>query len=305
MTEREAKLIGLELRARLRGEVRLFEPMSRHTTFRIGGPADIFAEPADTDDLAAVIAFGEKKGLPTKVVGNGSNLLVGDGGIRGLVVRLGRGLSNTTWLEEGVQAEAGATLAGLVRNSAEMSLSGLESTVGIPGTLGGALATNAGTDSGWIGDLVSSAIVMNAEGKLCEWTAAQFAYRYRYSSLRAARATVVSARLKLQPAAREEIEAKIDRLRAKRAARQPLRARSAGSVFKNPRGVAAGKVLDRAGAKGMRVGGAEVSRSHANFFINRRRATADEMRELIEKAHALALRRYGVDLELEIELVGE
>ena len=302
-SERESSLAAEDLRHRLRGAVKLREPMSRHTTFHIGGPADLFVQPRDADDLAAVMRFAREKGLPVKVIGNGSNLLVSDTGVRGLVVRLAPAFREVKWLEEGVEAGAGVTLQRLVKESVAAGLSGLESTVGIPGTLGGALATNAGTDTGSIGDLVEKAVVLDERGELCEWTCDQFAYRYRHSNLRAASATVIWARLQLRPAPGEEIRAKIKRLRAKRAARQPLGAWSAGSVFKNPRGVAAGKVLDRAGAKGMRVGNAEVSRSHANFFINRGRATAAQMLELHERTHALALRRYGIDLELEIELL--
>jgi UDP-N-acetylmuramate dehydrogenase len=303
--ERQVERAAEELRRCLRGTVRVSEPMSRHTTFRIGGPADLFVNPVDAEDLVAVMQFACGKGLPTKVIGNGSNLLVGDRGMRGMVVRLAPHFREVRWLEDGVEAGAGATLARLVKESAEVGLSGLESTVGIPGTIGGALATNAGTDTGSIGDLVVAATMLNGDCEVCQWSAAQFAYRYRYSSLRTTKATVVAATLRLQPATKEEIRGKRERLLAKRAARQPLRAWSAGSVFKNPQGVAAGKVLDRAGAKGMRVGDAEVSRSHANFLINRGRASAADMRELIARAHALAVRRYGIDLELEIEIVGE
>jgi len=302
--ERDISLLAAELRAHIRGAVRLDEPMSKHTTFRIGGPADVFVQPQDVEDLAAVMRLVREKGLPAKVIGNGSNLLVSDSGIRGLVVRLAPSFREVKWLEEGVEAGAGVALQRLVKESAAARLSGLESTVGIPGTLGGALATNAGTDTGSIGDLVEKAIVLDERGEVCEWTWAHFAYRYRHSNLRTAKATVVSARLRLEPAEADEIRDKTERLRAKRAARQPLGAWSAGSVFKNPRGVAAGKVLDRAGAKGIRVGDAEVSRSHANFFINRGQAGAAEVMALIEHTHALALRRYGIDLELEIELVG-
>jgi UDP-N-acetylmuramate dehydrogenase len=238
-------------------------------------------------------------------MGNGSNILVGDRGIRGLMVRLAPNFSEIRWLEEGALVGAGARLGRLVEEAAEAGLSGLESTVGIPGTLGGALATNAGTDTGSIGDLVEGATVLDEEGQLRDWSAAQFAYKYRYSSLNGTRVMVTSALLRLTPAPREEIRAKMERLRYKRSSRQPLRAWSAGSVFKNPRGVAAGKVLDRAGAKGMHVGDAQVSRKHANFFINRGHARAEEMRKLLERTHALALKRYGIDLELEIELVGE
>ncbi len=302
--ERDISLLAADLRARIRGAVRLEEPMSKHTTFRIGGPADLFVQPQDAEDLAAVMRLAREKGLPAKVIGNGSNLLVSDSGIRGLVVRLAPSFREVKWLEEGVEAGAGVALQRLVKELAAARLSGLESTVGIPGTLGGALATNAGTDTGSIGDLVDKAIVLDERGEVCEWTCAHFAYRYRHSNLRTTKATVVSARLRLEPADPEEIRDKTERLRAKRAARQPLGAWSAGSVFKNPRGVAAGKVLDRAGAKGIRVGDAEVSRSHANFFINRGEARAAEVMALIERTHALALRRYGIDLELEIELVG-
>jgi len=301
---RDPSLLAAELRAGIRGAVRLDEPMSKHTSFRIGGPADLFVQPQEVGDLAAVMRLAREKGLPAKVIGNGSNLLVSDKGIRGLVVRLAPGFRDVRWLEEGVEAGAGVALQRLVKESAAARLSGLESTVGIPGTLGGALATNAGTDTGSIGDLVDKAIVLDERGEVCEWTCADFAYRYRHSNLKTAKATVVWARLRLQPADPEEIRVKTERLRAKRAARQPLGAWSAGSVFKNPRGVAAGKVLDRAGAKGMRVGDAEVSRSHANFFINRGQAQAAQVMQLIERAHALALRRYGIDLELEIEVVG-
>lgn len=304
-SNRQMELAGAELRSRIRGRVRLQVAMARHTTFRIGGPADIFAEPVDLEDLMEVIRFGRRAGLPTKLVGNGSNLLVGDKGVRGVVVQLAPRFNEITWLEDGAVVGAGARLGRLVKAATEAGLSGLESTVGIPGTLGGALATNAGTDTGSVGDLVVGATVLNERGEVEEWGATQFAYRYRYSNLGTAKAVVVSAHLRLQPAPREEIQAKVDRLREKRAGRQPLRAWSAGSVFKNPRGVAAGKVLDRAGAKGMQVGQAEISRKHANFIVNRGRATAAEVRGLIEKAQALTLRRYGIELELEIEIMGE
>ena len=304
--ERQVELAAAELSRRIPGAaVKACEPMARHTTFRIGGPADIYVQPLDLEQLAEVMRFAREHGLPVKVVGNGSNLLVGDGGIRGIVVRLAPSFSGVQWLDDGVLAGGGARLGKLVKDSGEAGLSGLESTVGIPGTVGGALAMNAGTDTGCIGDLVMSAMMLEESGEIREWDETQLAYKYRHSGIRAAKVTVLSARLRLRPAPPEEIRAKIERLRQKRAGRQPLTAWSAGSAFKNPRGVAAGKVLHRAGAKGMRVGEAQVSSKHANFLINRGRARAAEMKELIERAHALALRRYGIDLELEIETVGE
>jgi len=301
----QIEMAGRELGRLLRDKVIMTEPMSRHTTFRIGGPADIFVQPHDVEDLRQAVHFASSHGIPFKVIGNGSNLLAGDRGIRGMVIRLAPNFSEIEWFNDGVKVGAGARLSRLVKESAEVGLSGLESTVGIPGTIGGALATNAGTDTGSIGDLVVEATVLDEEGELQQWTAEQFAYRYRYSSLGSTRSTVISARLRLEPGTQEDIIAKVNRLRQKRAGRQPLRAWSAGSVFKNPRGVAAGKVLDRAGAKGRRIGQAQISRKHANFLVNRARATASDMRELVAWAHELALRRYGIDLELEIELVGE
>lgn len=298
--------VAAELARRIPGaSVRAYEPMASHTTFRIGGPADIYVQPLNLEQLAEVTRFAREHGLPVMVIGNGSNLLVGDRGVRGIVVRLAPSFSDIEWLDDGLVAGGGARLAKLVRDSAEAGLSGLESTVGIPGTLGGALAMNAGTDTGCIGDLVASATMLEESGEVREWDETQLAYKYRHSGIRAAKVAVLSARLRLRPAPVEEIRAKIERLRQKRASRQPLTAWSAGSAFKNPRGAAAGKVLHRAGAKGMRMGDAQVSTKHANFLINRGRATAAEMRELIERAHALASRRYGIDLELEIEMIGE
>jgi len=305
MSDHQFERAAAELAARIRGRVRAAEPMARHTTWRIGGPADLFVQPLDLDDLMETIAFGREKGLPTKLVGNGSNILVGDGGIRGLVIRLAPNFAETEWREDGVVVGAGARLARVITEAAERGLSGLESTVGIPGTMGGALATNAGTDTGSISDLVAEATVLDESGVVQQWGPTEFAYRYRYSNLCAARAVVLSARLELRPAPREEIWAKMERLRGKRAGRQPLRAWSAGSVFKNLRAVAAGKALDRAGAKGLRVGDAQVSSKHANFLINRGRATAATMRELIARAHDLVQRRYDIDLDLEIEIVSE
>ncbi len=294
-----------ELRTRVRGSLKPQEPMRRHTTFRIGGPADLLVQPADLEDLVETLRFGREKGLPVRTIGNGSNLLVGDRGIRGLVVRLVPCFSRVEWKADGVVAGAGARLGKLLKEAAEVGLSGLESLVGIPGTLGGALLTNAGTDVGSIGDLVVRATVVDEFGTVRHLRACDCAYRYRHSGLKGNGLTVVEAELRLTPAAPEDIRAKMVRLHAKRAGRQPLTSWSAGCCFKNPLGVAAGKVLERAGAKGMRVGDAEVSGKHANFVINRGQASAAQVQELIGRAHDLAQRRYEIDLELEIEMVGE
>jgi UDP-N-acetylmuramate dehydrogenase len=303
--ERLVERAALELRTRVRGRVRLHEPMSRHTTFHIGGPADLLFEPVEVEDLVAGVQFAREKGLPLKLLGNGSNLLVSDRGIRGLVIRLAPHFSQVAWREDGAVVGAGMKLQRLLKDAAQVGLSGLESLVSIPGTVGGALVMNAGTDVGTIGDLVAGATVVDESGAVRHLEACELAYRYRHSVFQSGRLAVIEAELRLTPSDPESVTAKMERLRAKREGRQPLSAWSAGSAFKNPVGTAAGKILARAGAKGKRVGDAEVSRKHANFIINRRRATAAEVRELIAWAHALARRWYDIDLEPEIEQVGE
>ncbi|NIM07040.1 MAG: UDP-N-acetylmuramate dehydrogenase, partial [Armatimonadetes bacterium] len=206
---------------------------------------------------------------------------------------------------EGLVVGAGAKLARVVDASAKAGYSGLESTVGIPGTMGGALATNAGTDTGSIGDLVIEVTALNQNGAIAGYPRDQLVYRYRWSSLSGAKLIILGAKLSLQPAAPEDVRAKINRLLKKRSARQPIHDKSAGSIFKNPEAIAAGKLLDRAGAKGMSVGDAEVSLTHANFIINRGRATAAEVRALIEKCQQLVLQTYEIELEPEVEFAGE
>jgi UDP-N-acetylmuramate dehydrogenase len=294
-----------ELQTALGGRVRLDEPMSRHTTFRIGGRADIFVEPRDEADLRAAAAWLRAAGVPLRVIGNGSNLLVADAGLRGAVIKLGPAFSGISFNGEGVVVGAGARLAAVVSRCCAAGWSGLESTVGIPGTVGGAIVTNAGTDTGAIGDLVQEAVLMDQAGDIYTVRCAELNYGYRCSSLTLSRHIVLRARLRLDRADAVEVRAKMQRLRLKRASRQPLGCRSAGSVFKNYPHIAAGKLVDRAGGKGLRVGDAEVSSKHANFIVNRGHATAADVRALMSQVQQRVLRVHGVWLEPEIELVGE
>ena len=289
----------------LRCRVLLDEPMSRHTTFGIGGPADVLIYPETEEDLRRAIDWFRERSIPFKVIGNGSNLLVGDGGVRGGVIKLTRAFKQISFSGNVMLVGAGAKLACVIAAAAEHGLSGLESMMGIPGTIGGALVMNAGTDVGTIGDLVSEAWLMHDSGETRIWRARELGYGYRQSALSDSRMVVIGAALTLRPADRVDIYAKMNRLREKRASRQPLRHRSAGSVFRNPPEIAAAKLLDRAGAKGMRVGGAEVSRKHANFIVNREHATARDVCELIERLQRLALTTYGIALRTEIEIIEE
>lgn len=295
----------VELRRALPHRVRLGAPMSRCTTFHIGGRADVLALPRNEDELRIALDWADRHSLPRKVLGNGSNILVSDRGVRGLLVKLTPNFSTVEFNSHGLIVGAGAKLGRVLQEAMARGWSGLESLVGIPGTLGGALATNAGTDIGSIGDLVQDALVMDACGTLRSLQLHELAYRYRYSSLPSSGLIVLGARLSLTAADPADIKAKMDRLKVKRSSRQPLTHRSAGSVFKNPEAIAAGKLLDRAGAKGMCVGDAEVSHKHANFIINRGQAKACDVRALIEQLQTLVLRTYGIELEPEVEFVGE
>jgi UDP-N-acetylmuramate dehydrogenase len=294
-----------EFAATLRGEVRLDEPMSRHTTFRIGGCADIFVESQDEDDLRVAISGLRQAGISFRVIGNGSNLLVADAGIRAAVIKLAPGRRDIHFNGQGVIAGAGAPLAAVVNRCAGAGWSGLESTVGIPGTVGGALVTNAGTDTGSIGDLVQDVVVMDQAGNVFTIRCSDLNYGYRCSSLTLSRHIVLRARLRLAKADPVDVRAKMQRLRLKRSSRQPLGAWSAGSVFKNPPEIAAGKLVDRAGCKGLSVGDAQVSTKHANFIVNRGHATAADVRNLMREVQERVLRVHGVWLEPEIELIGE
>ena len=297
--------VALELSARMRGDVRRSETMARHTTFRVGGPADLFLTPLDEEDLAVALRLLHQAEVPLVVLGNGSNLLVADRGIRGAVIRLTPNFSHITREGHTLLTGAGAKLARVVHFAAAEELSGLESTLGIPGTIGGALVMNAGTDMGSISDLLECAVFLTYAGERVLKTSEQLCYRYRHSALQGARLIVVEARLKLFPGEREAILAKMARLEEKRTSRQPLRCHTAGSTFKNPVDIAAGKLLDRSGCKALRVGGAEVSDKHANFIVARPGATASDIRTLAHQMHRRVREEFDRDLEMEIEIVGD
>jgi len=297
--------LARELGAGLKGRLLLDEPMSRHTTLRVGGPADYLVFPQDLDDLRLVLGLCRREGIPAKCLGNGSNVLFGDKGFRGMVVKLTPRFNDIHFNAEGVVVGAGAKLAAVVEAAAVAGWSGLESTVGIPGTMGGAIVTNAGTDTGSVGDLVAEALLLDESGQERWVQGKDLAYGYRSSALAGARLVVLAARLSLTPSPTSEIRAKIERLRIKRSSRQPLGCRTAGSTFKNPPGIAAGKLLDRAGAKGKTIGDAQVSTKHANFIVNRGSATAADVRALMEWMQDLVERVHGIRMEPEVEIVGE
>ena len=297
--------LARELAAKARGVVLRDESMTKHTTFGVGGPADLFLTPADEADLTLMLRLLYQAEVPVRILGNGSNLLVADRGVRGAVIRLAPQFARVAREGNTLVAGAGATLARAVHVAAEAALSGLESTLGIPGTIGGALVMNAGTDVGSISDLVESAVFLTGAGERVEKSIEQLCYRYRHSALQDGDLIVLEARLRLAHGDRETIEAKMARLRQKRTSRQPVGRRTAGSTFKNPPDIAAGKLLDRSGCKGGRIGGAQVSDVHANFIIANPGATAADILALARWMQHRVRAEFDRELEMEIEKVGE
>jgi len=294
-----------ELAAKVRGEVKRNEPMARYTTFRVGGPADLFLAPLDEDDLLVMLRLLEQARVPITVLGNGSNVLVSDRGIRGAVLRLTPNFAQITRREEMIIAGAGAKLARVVQFAAAEELSGLESTIGIPGTIGGALVMNAGTDVGSISDLVITATCVTPDGERVVLSGDELSYGYRHSALQGSNLIVLTTCLRLIPNDRDAIRAKMARLEEKRTSRQPVRCHTAGSTFKNLPDIAAGKLIDHAGCKGHGIGGAEVSEKHANFIVARPGATAADIRNLANWMHRRVREEQGRDLEMEVEIIGD
>lgn len=292
------------------------EPMKKHTTFRIGGPADYYAEP-DVSQISKLIEIAKACDMPVAVIGNGSNLLVGDKGIRGLVIGIGKGLSEIDVTEAVAQqstvqgnghvitAGAGAILAAVAAKAAEASLSGLEFASGIPGSVGGAVVMNAGAYGGEIKDVLIDATVLTAEGELKTVTRDELDLSYRHSIVPEKSYIVLSARFMLTPKPQDEIKAYMAELRAKRVEKQPLEYPSAGSTFKRPEGYFAGKLIMDAGLRGYSVGDAQVSGKHCGFVVNKGEATAADVLTLIKDVQETVLKRFGVKLEPEVKMIGE
>lgn len=282
------------------------EPMKKHTTFRIGGPADYYAEP-DVSQISKLIEIAKACDMPVAVIGNGSNLLVGDKGIRGLVIGIGKGMSEITAQGNGriITAGAGAILAAVAAKAAEASLSGLEFASGIPGSVGGAVVMNAGAYGGEIKDVLIDATVLTAEGELKTVTRDELDLSYRHSIVPEKGYIVLSARFMLTPKPQDEIKAYMAELRAKRVEKQPLEYPSAGSTFKRPEGYFAGKLIMDAGLRGYSVGDAQVSGKHCGFVVNKGEATAADVLTLIKDVQETVLKQFGVKLEPEVKMIGE
>jgi len=294
---------GRYLKRALAGEVLFDEPMARHTTYRIGGPADLYITCETLADLTETLSVLTSEDVPWLALGKGSNMLVADAGYRGAVIVLGKEFKGHSADGAAITAGAGCILAYVVRDAFSLGLSGLESSVGIPGTLGGAIAMNAGTRDDWIGRVVESVTVCHPELGLERVHGADVEWGYRTSGL-ADRGVMVEATLRLEPAERTALQASMDAALGRRKRSQPLGQPSAGSVFVNPPDDSAGRLIEAAGLKGTRLGGAMISDVHANFIVNRGGASAADVLGLIRKVQMTVRDRNGIELKPEIKLVG-
>lgn len=281
------------------------EKMEKHTTFRIGGPADYFVMPSDVTDVKAVIELCEQEKVPYYVVGNGSNLLVGDKGFRGVIIQIAGNMNQLQADGEVITAQAGCSLAQIAGKALDEELAGFEFAAGIPGTLGGAVRMNAGAYGGEIKDVLESAVVLTKEGKVMELSVSEMEFDYRTSIIERTGWTILGGKIRLHKGKREEIKAVMDDLRERRVSKQPLEYPSAGSTFKRPKGYFAGKLIQDAGLRGFRVGGACVSEKHSGFVINIDHATAADVVSLMEQVDEKVRAQFGVGLEPEVRRIGE
>ncbi len=303
------QVLGDGDRARLRdiadGEVRFDEPMSRRTTLKIGGPADALVTPTSVDMLRQVVAACTGSGIPVVAIGGGSNLLVRDGGVRGVVIatRRLRGIERVGEAE--IHVEAGVSTGKLLSCATRWELGGVEFLGGVPGSVGGGMIMNAGTVLGEFKDVTTSVTTVRiGDGELVTRTGAECGFGYRRSDIPRTE-IVASARLSLSPRARADIEADVAALRTRRTEREPHGVSNAGSTFKNPDGDYAGRLIEAAGLKGSRVGAAECSPAHANWMVNTGGATARDFLSLVERVRATVRDVHGVTLELELRVIGE
>ena len=286
-------------------ELLLEEPMAKHTSFRIGGPADVLAQPGNEAELAELLKRAAHHAVPVTLVGNGSNLLVRDKGIRGLVIKLSNLFSSITVAGNVLTFGSGISLAMASKKAASLSLSGLEFAVGIPGTIGGAVYMNAGAYEGEVAKVVTSVQVMDRQGQSSQLKADELDFSYRHTALQNSGLIVTSVTVSLQPGEAESIKAKMDDFSQRRIAKQPLELPSAGSMFKRPVGYFAGTLIEQTGLKGYTVGGAQVSTKHAGFVVNVGGATAKDVLQLISDVQDRVLAAQGVQLEPEVLVLGE
>lgn len=285
--------------------VRRQEPMSLHTTFRIGGPADLFVMPGSIQAVADSIRICKETQTPYAVIGNGSNLLVSDAGYRGVIIQIGRNLNQITGNGEEIRAQAGAMLSVIAKTALLESLTGFEFASGIPGTLGGAVVMNAGAYGGEMKDVLTEVTVLTREGEIRTIPAEKLELGYRTSLAAKNGWIILEAVLRFQKGDAEAIRSRMEELKVQRVTKQPLDLPSAGSTFKRPEGYFAGKLIMDAGLRGFTVGGAQISEKHCGFVVNKGGATAEDVRNLICAVQKKVQEDTGVKLEPEVKFLGE
>ena len=281
------------------------EPMASHTTFRIGGPADYFVLPETVEELAGILKLCKEENVPYFILGNGSNLLVGDKGFRGVVVQLYKNFDDMTIEGTTVTAKAGAMLVRVAKESGKAGLTGLEFASGIPGTIGGAMVMNAGAYGGEMKDVVTSVTILTKDGEIKKLSGEEMNFRYRGSVVENEGYIVLEAVMELKEGNLEEIQARMAELTLQRKTKQPIEFPSAGSTFKRPEGYFAGKLIQDAGLRGFKVGGAQVSEKHCGFVINAGGATAADVMQLMKDVSDKVNAEFGVALEPEVKRIGE
>lgn len=285
--------------------VRLHEPMKKHTTFRIGGPADYYLCPHSTEELQKILQICRENKLEFFILGNGSNLLVSDKGYRGVVIQLWKNFSDIETEDNTITVKAGALLSKVAAEALEESLTGMEFASGIPGTMGGAVMMNAGAYGGEMKDIIREVTVLTREGELLTLSKEEMNFGYRTSVVKEKGYVVISAELQLRKGDREEIRKVMDELKERRVTKQPLDMPSAGSTFKRPEGYFAGKLIMGAGLRGFSVGGAQISEKHCGFVVNKGDATAADVLGLIGEVQKRVQEKFGVALEPEVKFLGE
>jgi len=284
-----------------RGYIALNEPLKKYTSFRIGGPADYYLEPLNKEDLVSIVRYLQEQEIPFMMIGNGSNLLVSDDGVRGAVINVEKGLSNISADGNDVDVEAGVRLPRFVDFCIQRGLKGVEMLPGIPGTIGGAVVMNAGAYGGEISDHLVEVEVLRA-GKILQVKKEDAGFAYRRSAFR--RDIVLLATFRLSQGNKAELMKMRRELLIKRNESQPLNMPNSGSIFKNPPGTFAARLIEDAGLKGKKIGGAQIAEKHGNFIVNMGKATAADVLALIRLARETVAQKFGITLELEVKLLG-
>ena len=285
-------------------EVYINEPMKNHTSFRTGGPADVYVKADRAENIIKAIEMLKKENVEYTIIGNGSNLLVSDRGICGAVIEIGSMMNNISVEGEKIYAEAGALLSSLAAAAAENCLTGLEFASGIPGSVGGAVVMNAGAYDGEIKDAIDYADVIDNEGNILRLTKDELGLSYRHSVIDEKKMIVIGAGFRLKEGDGRAIKEKMADFAARRREKQPLNYPSAGSTFKRPEGHFAGKLIEDAGLKGKTIGGAQVSQKHAGFIINTGDATTEDILELMDCCVETVYNKFGVRMEPEVRFIG-